>query len=131
MGTPSQWGPPLWKEMHTRTFEYPENPNQSDRLRIKQYFHGVVQRIPCPACRIHYKAWLRFNPVENVSHNKYHLIKWLIDLHNEVNRRTGKRVWSYQEVWDLYSTGMPRDATRWLTMAALLVLVYILIHNKR
>ena len=35
-------------------------------------------------------------------HLKQELVKWLIDLHNDVNRDNGKTVWSYSDVYNKY-----------------------------
>ena len=99
---PDIWGPPLWKEMHIKTFNYPENPTQQDKVRIVKYFKNIKNRIPCDKCKRHYTRELFIDPVENHVNSKKKLIKWLIDLHNKVNARLGKRIISYKEAYSLY-----------------------------
>ena len=35
--------------------------------------------------------------------NRKELIEWLIDIHNQVNRDSGKKIYSYDEVYQLYN----------------------------
>lgn len=96
------WGPPLWKEMHQYSFNYPVKPVTQDKLQAIQYYNSIVHRIPCMKCVRHYTMHLHDSPIENAVENKDILVKWVIDLHNNVNIDTGKRVWSYDEVYRLY-----------------------------
>ena len=99
---PEIWGPPLWYEMHTKTFKYPENPTNRDKLYITQYFNEFKNTLPCDKCKVHYRSYLLMRPLQYYVNNKESLVRWLIDLHNQVNSRTGKRILSYEEVKAIY-----------------------------
>lgn len=99
---PTAWGPPLWKKMHTRTFNYPNNPTSKDKINIIRYFNSVANNLPCEKCKKHYIRELMLNPITTHVHSRRSVIKWLIDLHNKVNMRLGKRVLSYKEVYAIY-----------------------------
>ena len=100
---PEQWGPPLWNEMHTVTFEYPINPDQQDKYNIINYFRGIVHVLPCEKCRDHYQSELELYPVENFVNSKEELSRWLIDLHNRVNARLGKPHFPYEKAVEKYT----------------------------
>ena len=63
--------------------------------------------IPCPDCSAHYNAWvsrhgLRFSLVGDGIRGP--IVRWILDLHNDVNRRTGSPsgVWSVKQVMETY-----------------------------
>ncbi len=107
---PSVWGPPLWRKMHMKTFSYPENPTQKDKVNIIKYFNNISNVLPCEKCRKHYIRELMLNPVADHVHSRRAVIKWLIDFHNKVNRRLGKRVFSYREVYAIYEQNNENSA---------------------
>ena len=45
---------------------------------------------------------LKKYPLDPSLESKTLLTKWLIDIHNEVNKKNGKRIYSYEEVEKIY-----------------------------
>ena len=99
---PKIWGPPLWYEMHMKTFRYPVRPSLRDKLYIIQYFKEFENTLPCEKCRVHYKNYLLSRPIHYYVDTREDLVRWLIDLHNQVNARNGKRILSYDEAKSIY-----------------------------
>jgi len=116
---PDEWGPPLWKEMHQRTIDYPRNPSPRDKQEVAAYFGDIVDRLPCEKCKQHYQDQLRRRPIP--VNNRDDLIHWLIDIHNEVNRMNGKRVLGYREARAIYER-----SHYWLPITIIILLVIIL-----
>ena len=98
----SQWGPAAWLFLHSVTFQYPENPTDQDKNNYKIFFDSLQNILPCPNCREHYQKNLKENPMNLESRES--LIKWVIDLHNAVNKKNSKKEYSYDEVKDLYQS---------------------------
>ena len=98
-----EWGPAMWKVLHEKSYAYPEHPTAKDKASTIKYFKGVEHIIPCKRCRYNYKQYLIKNPVEYHVDSRKELVRWLVDLHNEINVENGKRVWSYKEVDGIYS----------------------------
>ena len=48
---PTIWGPPLWYQMHMKTFAF--NPKKSDKQKIIQYFENIKNNLPCENCKVH------------------------------------------------------------------------------
>lgn len=115
MGT-SVWGPPLWKEMHAKTFEY--NPSKN-REEIVDYFIEVIERIPCPECREHYKDHLPSIQFHLGSRDE--LVYWLIDFHNSVNARLGKPILHRDTAYNMH-----RPANKFNMFLIVLILLLIL-----
>lgn len=101
---PALWGESYWKMSHYLTMSYPENPSNDDKQYIKQYFELLQYILPCENCRNHYKSNLiTYQLTDDILSSRYKLIKWLVDLHNEVNRRTGKEEMTVEKAIECYS----------------------------
>ena len=58
--------------------------------------------IPCDKCKLHYTQRLNRNPVGKHLTDPNTLFIYTIDLHNEVNKSLGKKIYSYDEVSKIY-----------------------------
>lgn len=80
--------------MHFVTLSYPDsnqNISEQDKTHVKDFFLSVKNVLPCENCRLHFEQNLEKFPLnDNILSSKDNLIKWLVDIHNEVNIRTGK-----------------------------------------
>lgn len=93
------WGPDFWNSMHAVTFAYPENnPSAEERVNMYRYFWAVAYVLPCVQCRVHFVKMLKNYPVERHLGSRKELTRWLIDRHNDVNKRLNKPVVSYEFV---------------------------------
>ena len=90
------WGPAGWQFMHAITFGYPERPTTADKNHATQFFKSVGYVLPCNKCRAHYNEEVKRNPPKVDSRDA--LSRWLVEVHNKVNRENGKREWSHDEV---------------------------------
>ena len=99
---PTVWGPKLWFVIHTFALNYPDNPTYEDKRVIEEFFNNLKSTIPCQKCRIHYRQRLERNPIINYLDNKESLFRYTIDLHNQVNKSLGKKIYSYDEVVEIY-----------------------------
>lgn len=95
---PIYWGPAGWHFMHAVTMTYPEVPSDQDKERYRIFFESITAVLPCPACRRHYQENLKKLPIRLESRSD--LFKWLIDIHNEVNKKNKKRILSYDEAFE-------------------------------
>ena len=96
------WGPPAWTFLHTVTYNYPENPTEDDKRNFYNFFVNLQYVLPCEKCKAHYKQNIKKYDLKNNLDSRQELVKWLIDLHNDINRDNGKPVWSYSEVYNKY-----------------------------
>lgn len=100
---PQYWGGAGWKFMHYITLAYPNKPNENDKRNIKQYFTTVGSVLPCESCRINYYKHLKKYPITNdVLLTRHSLVEWLMNIHNEVNKIHGKRLYSINDLYDEY-----------------------------
>lgn len=106
------WGPHAWKFLHAVTFGYPEKPSPECRKKYAEFFNALATVLPCKVCRGHYgktirKDTLRLN--SGVFKNRDKLSRWLVRLHNCVNKRYKKPCMTYQEVQKLYASWMVKQ----------------------
>lgn len=109
------WGKAGWKFMHAISFGYPDNPTISDRNHATNFFKSVGYVLPCKKCRSHYNEQVKKNPPDVES--KDSLSRWLVAIHNEVNRANGKREWSHEEVKKQHEIKL-EDASKQCTVVA-------------
>lgn len=99
------WGPPYWKVAHAVTFLYPEaNPTREDKQHVLEFFRVFPHILPCGICGGHFLETIETaHPLnEQVLSSRATLTRWLVDLHNTVNRRLNKPEVPYEQVVKYY-----------------------------
>jgi hypothetical protein len=85
---PEIWGPHAWFFIESSVLSYPDIPTESDKKKMSTFLKSIQYAIPCEGCRTHYKNNLKQFPLtENVLKNKDELFKWVVNVHNNANRR--------------------------------------------
>jgi hypothetical protein len=97
---PTKWGPGLWIFLHTLTFNYPSNPTWTEKKIMNDYLTQLQYVLPCIHCRSHYKDYLLNEPPKLESRSEF--VVWMIQLHNDVNKRNNKPLWSVDKVVEFY-----------------------------
>jgi hypothetical protein len=96
--SPNIWGKYGWPFIHMVAKCYPKNPTKEDKINYRNFFLSLQNVLPCGSCCVNYTSHLAELPItEEVLANQDSLLKWTIDLHNIVNRDTGKPMLSYEE----------------------------------
>ena len=103
---PKFWGPSGWIFLHSITMNYPKNPTEQDKQIYFNFFKNLEKVIPCEKCGYNYSLNLKKHPIQPALESRDLFIRWLIQVHNEVNRETGKREYSYEEVIEEYKYKM-------------------------
>ena len=99
---PEIWGPSAWKFLHNVTFNYPIKPSQYDMETAIVFFKSLGDMLPCETCTTHYFRHLKKYPIELYVNSRISLVKWLINIHNEVNLILNKKIYSIDEIIDNY-----------------------------
>lgn len=89
------WGKCGWVLIHSISINYPNNPSNSEKKNIIEFFTSLGKVLPCRYCRQHYKENLKELPIQ--ANSKLELVYWTIDLHNKVNKSLGKSILSRDE----------------------------------
>ena len=106
----SEWGPALWNALHIAAAITQDVPFWQSVLA------ALRDDIPCPDCRSHFSGWLNAHPFRAKGilpirrmfgggrrSPPPQIIPWLLDLHNDVNARTGKPGWNEQQLVSTYT----------------------------
>ena len=99
---PEIWGPHAWFFLHTITLSYPENPSETDKKQMYDFFMSLSNIIPCLNCMKHFKNHLNKYPITPFLDNRDLLVSWLVMLHNMVNVSIKKPTMTVDEVVALY-----------------------------
>ena len=109
---PSIWGPSLWNSLHLITLNYPEKPSFAVRKQYYDFFNNLRYMIPCIYCRKNYIEHLNEIPLEPYLDSRQLLVKWLIDIHNLVNKSLNKSQKQFYHINDLYNDIILRLSTK-------------------
>ena len=124
------WGPPAWTFLHTVTYNYPENPTEDDKRNYHNFFDSLQHVLPCEKCKDHYKQNIQKYDLDSNLDSREDLVKWLIDLHNNVNKDNGKPVWSYDEVYNkydnLHNSNMINKVIVFVILSIVLIMIFFL-----
>ncbi len=89
-------GPVYWAALHTFSLSYPVYPDDMDKQRATDYLINTFEHLPCLECAIHASEFSEnVRPVDLES--RAGLVWWLFDLHNDVNKRNSKPIFSRQD----------------------------------
>jgi hypothetical protein len=98
MPGPDIWGPHGWKFIHYITLGYPSRPTEEDRNKYYNFFTSLAEVIPCSICGNHFKQHLEITPLDDEAlSSRDELMKWAISMHNHVNARNGKKIYSIRD----------------------------------
>ena len=106
------WGPLAWRILHGLAEHSGKQSNinlQTDERRMwHSMLKGMEPILPCDVCRTHYKLWIRANPVDTITSMPYETLNtwvrtWILNLHNDVNTRTQKEPFVFENLKDVYS----------------------------
>jgi hypothetical protein len=111
--TQKTWGPYGWKFMHMVALAYPNNPTNEDKENYKTFFTILSNILPCQMCAEHYKKNLvNFPLTDLILSSRDTLLKWTIDIHNEVNKSIGKKILDYNEAITLIKNNYEDKTTK-------------------
>jgi hypothetical protein len=116
------WGKPFWNVMHSVTFTYPEHPTDEDKERIRTFFNMIPFFLPCSICGLHFvKEKMDMPLTDEVLASMDSLSRWLVDVHNSVNRRLKKPELAYDTIKKFYFEDATPDPRNYPVKTALVV----------
>lgn len=106
-----EWGPPLWRVLHTwaeRLGRQTIPIMAADERRAWVNFLRTIEAVmPCAKCRLHFKAWRLKHPYERfltAYDIRSEAREWLWSLHEEVNAEKGATGLALEDLPVLYGT---------------------------
>ena len=93
-----------WYNLHYLSYNFPEIPTDEQKKQIKNLTDKMMKDgLSCPKCKAHFIQWNKLNPIKENCTSKELLINWYINLHNDVNKRNNKKIFTREEVNEIYS----------------------------
>lgn len=99
---PSAWGPHGWKFLHYVSLGAPDKLNEAEANYYRNFYESLQYILPCNSCAKNYAKNIKNHPIDAHLRTRDDLVKWVIDIHNQVNRELGKREYSVEEALPLY-----------------------------
>ena len=136
----SKWGPSAWNYLHTFTFSYALNPTDENKHQAYEFLKYFGLSIPCHTCRVHYNEYFnKFLVSEESEHlaSREAFSKYMVDFHNNVNIRIGKKTYSYESVVKMYTKPCFKNIYRIGVLLVLCLVVFLIpmymktVNNKK
>ena len=120
-----RWGPAGWKFLHAVALSAPAQTTASERHDYETFFRSVGAVLPCPRCRAHYRRAYEDRPTHTFD-SKERMSRWLVQVHNDVNQRRGKRSFTYEEAVQVHTAPRSTHTYAWaiLLLGLLVVILY-------
>lgn len=133
---PSIWGKHIWYTVHYVALGYPMQPTVEEKEQMRTFYLTLGKVLPCKKCRVNFADHLTKLPLTDaVMANRNALFAWTVDLHNEVNKMTGKDVQSVEQALEhlknytgkpTYNTIPTSGTTNVIIVCVIMVLVVII-----
>lgn len=101
------WAFYKWRDMYSDAVTYPDNPTTQDMDQMESLIRARAYFLPCPRCKPHFMAQVNGGIKEAVKSRK-NLLLWLFHVHNDINSRNGKHIYSTEESVESVSKFMKR-----------------------
>lgn len=92
-----------WFNLHYLSYNYPDKPTEEQKKQIEKLTIKMTKDgLGCPRCRAHFIKWNKATPVVENHSSREQLLTWYLNLHNDVNKRNGKKIFSRAQADKLY-----------------------------
>lgn len=97
---PDIWGKHGWIFLHSISLNYPENPSDSVKNAMRNFILSLQEVLPCLQCQQNFSSHLKERTLDDALSNRENLFKFFVDIHNDVNKINGKKIYTYAEAVD-------------------------------
>ena len=101
-------------------------------IYVSIFFYNLQNVLPCASCRNNYIEHIKKIPLtDNILCSKEQVVRWLVDIHNEVNKLNGKPIFTYEQLLrkynKIYNVNFVSTSNIVLICLSLLLIVFIII----
>lgn len=93
-----EWGRVIWPWFHVVAGTFSPSPTPRERAIMQAMIEHQIELLPCHMCHTHATAYLRAHPLAPHMSNRCTLSRWMLNFHNHVNARLGRRAWTFEEM---------------------------------
>ena len=102
MASKDVWGPSTWTLFHTLAEKIKDEHFNDAKSELLNYIKRICANLPCPDCAAHaIQIISKLTPDQIASKQNFKI--FLMQFHNSVNIRTGKRLFTIEELNAKYS----------------------------
>ncbi|VDL73231.1 unnamed protein product [Nippostrongylus brasiliensis] len=98
-----QLGRSTWDLLHTMTVYYPETPSEEHKKAASSFMDSLSKTYPCDFCAKDLRENLKKDPPKVATRKEFAL--WMCQLHNKVNKKTGKPEFDCSKVFERWKDG--------------------------
>lgn len=109
---PTVWGPPTWFFLHSMTLALPDKVPVEQQEALKQVMYNLQKVLPCPGCGENLGKHMQKEPIEPHLSTREGMIRWMIDIHNMVNKDTGAPELSQEEALRQFTAAYKKDSDK-------------------
>ena len=92
-----------WNCLHYVSYIYSDNPTDIQKNQIKKLIDNMIKDgILCTKCKKHFIDWCNNNDITTFYNNRTDLILYFRNLHNNINIRNKKKIFTSNEVDNIY-----------------------------
>lgn len=102
------FGRATWTFLHSMAAYYPDEPDTATRDSARRFVSDFAVLYPCGYCAEHMRGYVAERPPAVESGKA--LSQWMCEMHNDVNRRTGKPQFDCSRVLERWRYG-PADGS--------------------
>ncbi len=96
------WGNATWNLLHGLVEKFNSKYYENNKNTLINIIINICNNLPCPDCRDHANIFFKKYNI-NKCYNKELLERYLFEMHNDVNRRTNKKIFSKENLHEKYS----------------------------
>jgi hypothetical protein len=104
--TKDAWGNPLWTLIHFCAYYAPSHPDRTWQVSFKAFISCMMLALPCGMCRANLEKNLSSLDIDRYLQTREGIFQYTVELHNMVNRETGKTPITLEEAKRIYA---PQD----------------------
>lgn len=104
------FGPALWFTLHNAASVYPDFPDASTRVAMKNLLISLPLLIPCIICKAHWRDNFKKYNLDAVVSSRSNLFTFLVNAHNNVNKINNKKEISVKDAKEIYGYDRPEGS---------------------
>lgn len=109
---PTVWGPPTWFFLHSMTLALDDDVPADQQAHIKSLMNDLTAVLPCPSCGVNLAKHMKEHPIDMHLTKRKDMVKWMVDIHNMVNKDVGNREVSQDEALKGYKKAFAKDSDK-------------------
>ena len=98
----------IWDTMLLVAFGLPWGTlTPEKKMQFIRFMQALMPLVPCPGCSIHAVEYINTHPLDPKTGEE--AVEYIVNFHNEINRRTQKRTYTVQEAKQALEKRLERD----------------------